>query len=153
MAVMPTPYRPPMPYRLPWQMPIAKLPPAKDHAGQKVWVLDLHEGLPGYCASDGVAWIPDRTLAIATRSAATAVKLVPLVHRPIQRFTATIPVSGLAVTLDTAGAWNGLTWRIMRIGGGTGVLSVIGKTLSAGQVIEIAFDGAAYVQISPVSLL
>lgn len=153
MNPMTTPYRPPMPYRLPWQMPVAKLPPAAAHAGQKIWVTDLHEGLAGYCASDGVNWIPDRATAIATRSAATAIQLKPLVHRPIQRFTATIPLGGLAVTLDTAGAWNGLTWRIIRTGAGTGALGILGKTLAAGQVIEVGFDGAAFVQVSPISLL
>ena len=76
----------------------AKLPPAASHAGQKIWVTDLHEGLAGYCASDGVNWIPDRASAIATRSAASAIQLKPLVHRPVQRFTATIPLGGLAVT-------------------------------------------------------
>lgn len=153
MNPMTTPYRPPMPYRLPWQMPVAKLPPAKDHAGQKIWVTDLHEGLAGYCASDGVNWIPDRSTAVATRSAATAIQLKPLVHRPIQRFTASVPIGGLAVTFDTAGAWNGLTWRIIRTGAGTGVIAVLGKALSAGQVIEVAFDGSAFVQVSAVSLL
>ena len=153
MNPMTTPYRPPSPYRLPWQMPVAKLPSPTAYAGQKIWVTDLHEGLAGYCASDGLNWIPDRLAAISTRSAATAIQLKPLVHRPIQRFTATIPVGGLAVTFDAAGAWNGLTWRIIRTGAGVGVVSLLGKALSAGQVVEVGFDGTAFVQVSPISLL
>lgn len=153
MSMMATPYRPPMPYRLPWQMPIAKLPPAASHAGQRIWVTDLHEGLEGYCWSDGTRWIPERTSAIATRSAASAVQLKPLVHRPVQRFTATIPIGGLAVTFETANAWNGQTWKIIRAGGGTGLLGLLGKTLAAGQVIEVGFDGAAFVQTSAITLL
>lgn len=153
MNPMTTPYRPPMPYRLPWQMPVAKLPPPAAHAGQKIWVTDLHEGLAGYCASDGVNWIPDRSTAIAARTAATAVQLKPLVHRPIQRFTGSIPIGGLAVTFDPVGAWNGLTWRIIRVGGGLGALNLLGKILNVGQAVEVGFDGTTFVQLSPITLL
>ena len=153
MTVMSTPYRPPMPYRLAWQLPVAKLPPAGDHAGQTIWCTDLHEGLAGYCRSDGLTWMPERASAVSRRSAATALALKPLLHRPVQILTATIPVGGLAVTFDTANAWNGCTWRIIRAGGGAGVIGLLGKVLAAGQVIEVAFDGTAFVQISPISLL
>jgi len=151
--IMPSPYRPPSPYRLPWQLAVANLPKASDHPGQAMWCTDLHENLPGYIHSDGIAWMPQRTSAIARRSAATALALKPLLHRPVQILTATIPLGGLAITFDTAGAWNGLTWRIIRAGGGTGAVGLLGKVLAAGQVVEVAFDGAAFVQISPISLL
>lgn len=153
MTVMPSPYRPPTPYRLAWQLPVAKLPPAAHHAGQRIWCTDLHEGLPGYLGSDGTAWMPERPSAIARRSAATPLVLKPLLHRPVQILTATVPIGGLAVSFDTAGAWNGCTWRIIRAGGGAGVVGLLGKVLAAGQVVDVAFDGTAFVQISPINFL
>ncbi len=60
------------------------------------------------------------------------------------------------VTLTTAGAFAGMTWRVVRQAGATGAfdLDVGGlKTLSAaGQWCDVAFDGSAWVLVANGSL-
>jgi hypothetical protein len=161
MAMMPSPFRPPVPYRLPWSVTISALPAAASYPGQRIWVSDLFDDgvgnrIAGYLESDGTAWIPERMTSVTSRTMAAGgtLTLKPRIDRPIQVISGSLIAGATAsITFSTSRAWNGCSFTVQRVGSGLGGILLLGKILAASSWVDVAFDGSAFKTIRSGGLL
>ena len=123
---------------------IAALPAASAAAGQVIFCSDLGGG-GGQLNSDGANWRRVSKGGLQTIATDAAVTLTPLTSAEQVRHTG-ILTADRSVTLATANAYPGASFRVTRSGGGAFNLSIGGlKTLATNTWCEVVHDGSAWV--------
>lgn len=122
---------------------IATLPAASAAAGQIIFCSDLGGG-GGQLNSDGVNWRRVSRGGVQTIATDAAVTLTPLTSAEQVRHTGTL-TADRGVTLATANAYPGASFRITRTGGGAFNLAVGGmKNLATNNWCEVVHDGSTW---------
>lgn len=145
---------------IPGDFTLATLPNAADYTRKFAWVTDLFDGQGDRVISSGTVWKPVRPFAVKTISDANADRtLTCMVNCPTVVMKGSL-TAARKVSLGTAYAYPGASFRIKREA--TGVLGLLVATTIGGATIgtlslnswaDFEYDGTNWVQTASGGLL